>query len=143
MRDAAQSFSQQRKILSDDIRVVERKPAKSAHGRGQVHSLKGQPSASAEASANSENGKVGSAAHGEPRERLARGGGHGYVDLHRAACATNLMLDGVVFRACCQVHADKVVYASSGCVYPNHLQTDLHQILYLTEDMMGPPYDVG
>jgi nucleoside-diphosphate-sugar epimerase len=36
---------------------------------------------------------------------------------------------------------DKVVYASSGCVYPNHLQTDTNQILYLSEDMMGPPYD--
>src|SRR6516225_12108771 len=27
-------------------------------------------------------------------------GGRGYVDLHQAACATNLMLDSVVFRAC-------------------------------------------
>jgi nucleoside-diphosphate-sugar epimerase len=26
-------------------------------------------------------------------------------------------------------------------VYPNHLQTDPGQILYLTEDMVGPPYD--
>jgi nucleoside-diphosphate-sugar epimerase len=33
------------------------------------------------------------------------------------------------------------VYASSGCVYPNHLQTDPNEILYLTEDLVGPPYD--
>ncbi len=68
-------------------------------------------------------------------------GGRGYVDLHQAACASNLMLDGVLFRACIKAHVEKVVYASSGCVYPNHLQTDPEQILYLTEDMVGPPYD--
>lgn len=68
-------------------------------------------------------------------------GGRGYVDLHQAACAMNLMLDGVVFRACHLAGVDKVVYASSGCVYPNHIQTDPNQILYLTEDMVGPPYD--
>jgi len=68
-------------------------------------------------------------------------GGRGYVDLHQAACATNLMLDGVVFRACHKANVDKVVYASSGCVYPNGLQMDTNEILYLTENMVGPPYD--
>jgi UDP-glucose 4-epimerase len=68
-------------------------------------------------------------------------GGRGYVDLHQVACATNLVLDGLVFKACHQAGVEKLVYASSGCVYPNHLQTDPGQILYLTEDMVGPPYD--
>jgi UDP-glucose 4-epimerase len=68
-------------------------------------------------------------------------GGRGYVDLHQAACATNLMLDGIIFHACREARVDKVVYASSGCVYPNHLQTDPNQMLFLTEDMVGPPYD--
>jgi UDP-glucose 4-epimerase len=68
-------------------------------------------------------------------------GGRGYVDLHQVACATNLTLDGLVFKACHQADVEKVVYASSGCVYPNHIQTDPGQILYLTEDMVGPPYD--
>lgn len=68
-------------------------------------------------------------------------GGRGYVDLHQAACATNLALDGMLFRACHQAEVEKVVYASSGCVYPNHLQTDPGQVLYLTEDMVGPPCD--
>ena len=31
-------------------------------------------------------------------------GGRGYVDLHQAACATNLLLDGLVFRACHRAH---------------------------------------
>jgi nucleoside-diphosphate-sugar epimerase len=68
-------------------------------------------------------------------------GGRGYVDLHQAACATNLTVDGMMFRACHRARVDKVVYASSGCVYPNHLQADPNEILYLTEDMVGPPYD--
>ncbi len=68
-------------------------------------------------------------------------GGRGYVDLHQAACSTNLMLDGLIFSACYKARVEKVVYASSGCVYPNHLQTDPNEILYLTEDMVGPPYD--
>jgi nucleoside-diphosphate-sugar epimerase len=68
-------------------------------------------------------------------------GGRGYVDLHQAPCAGNLLLDGIVFRACYRAKVDKVVYASSGCVYPNHLQVDPKQLLYLTEDMVGPPYE--
>jgi nucleoside-diphosphate-sugar epimerase len=68
-------------------------------------------------------------------------GGRGYVDLHQAACAANLWLDGLVFHACYQAKVEKVVYASSGCVYPNYRQTDPDKILYLTEDMVGPPYD--
>jgi len=68
-------------------------------------------------------------------------GGRGYVELHQAACATNLTLDGLVFRAAQQAGVGKVVYASSGCVYPNFLQNDLSQVLYLTEDKAGPPYD--
>jgi nucleoside-diphosphate-sugar epimerase len=68
-------------------------------------------------------------------------GGRGYVDLHQAPCAVNLMLDGLVFRACRNGKVDKVVYASSGCVYPNHIQTDPREMFYLTEDKVGPPYD--
>jgi nucleoside-diphosphate-sugar epimerase len=68
-------------------------------------------------------------------------GGRGYLHLHQVACATNLVLDGLVFQACRNAGVDKVVYASSGCVYPNHLQTDPGEMLFLSEDMAGPPYD--
>jgi nucleoside-diphosphate-sugar epimerase len=68
-------------------------------------------------------------------------GGRGYVDLHQAACAGNLGLDGLLFRACVQQDVSKVVYASSGCIYPNYIQSDPREILYLTEDKAGPPYD--
>jgi len=68
-------------------------------------------------------------------------GGRGYVDLHNVECAGNLVLDGVVLRAAVDAGVEKLVFASSGCVYPNHLQHDTSEELYLTEDMVGPPYD--
>jgi nucleoside-diphosphate-sugar epimerase len=68
-------------------------------------------------------------------------GGRGYVDLHQAGPASNLFLDGVVFWEAVKARVEKVVFASSGCVYPNYLQTDVRQELYLTEEKAGPPYD--
>ncbi len=68
-------------------------------------------------------------------------GGRGYVQLHQAACAGNLALDGMLFLACCDSGVERLVYASSGCVYPNFKQTNPKEELYLTEDMVGPPYD--
>ena len=68
-------------------------------------------------------------------------GGRGYVDLHQVACSTNLILDGQLFQSAHEAGVEKIVFASSGCVYPNHLQMDTSKELYLTEDMVGPPYD--
>ena len=68
-------------------------------------------------------------------------GGRGYIDRRQAECATNLILDGLVFRSCCQAGVEKVVFASSGCVYPNFQQMNPSEEIYLTEDMVKPPYD--
>jgi nucleoside-diphosphate-sugar epimerase len=68
-------------------------------------------------------------------------GGRGYLDANQAACARNLMLDGILFDAARSAGVDKVVFASSGCVYPNHLQTRPEETIYLTEDLVTPPYD--
>jgi len=68
-------------------------------------------------------------------------GGRGYIDSHQAACSTNLALDGLVFRAAHAAGADKVVFASSGCVYPTSLQHDPKQMVYLTESLVKPPYE--
>jgi nucleoside-diphosphate-sugar epimerase len=68
-------------------------------------------------------------------------GGRGYVDLHQGATSSNFLLDGSVFWASLKEGVDKVVFASSGCVYPNFLQTDPKKILYLKEEMVKPPYD--
>jgi len=68
-------------------------------------------------------------------------GGRGYVDLHQAECARNLALDGTLIKAAQVAGVEKFVFASSGCVYPNYIQQDVNQELYLTEAMVGPPYD--
>lgn len=47
----------------------------------------------------------------------------------------------MVFRAAERAGVEKVVFASSGCVYPEHLQHDPDEVLYLTEDLVAPPYN--
>ncbi len=68
-------------------------------------------------------------------------GGRGYVDLHQAGPASNFHLDGLVFAEALRAKAKKVVFASSGCVYPNFLQSDLNKEIYLTEDLTKGPND--
>ena len=71
----------------------------------------------------------------------ANHGGRGYVDLRQVECSTNLILDGLLFREALRAGVQKIVYASSGCVYPNHIQTNPKEEKYLTEELVGPPYD--
>ncbi|HVE92185.1 MAG TPA: NAD-dependent epimerase/dehydratase family protein [Actinomycetota bacterium] len=68
-------------------------------------------------------------------------GGRGYIDLHQEAMTVNFLIDQNVFRASLDAGCEKVVYASSGCAYPLHLQSNPEETLYLTEDMVGPPYE--
>ncbi len=68
-------------------------------------------------------------------------GGRGYVDLHQAGPASNFFLDGLVFAEALKAKVRKVVFASSGCVYPNFLQADPSEELYLTEDLTKGPND--
>lgn len=68
-------------------------------------------------------------------------GGRGFIDLHQAGCSTNLALDGLMIRAAHKAGVEKFTFASSGCVYPDHLQHDPSEVLYLTEDLVKPPYD--
>jgi nucleoside-diphosphate-sugar epimerase len=52
-----------------------------------------------------------------------------------------LILDGLVFKTCYQAGVEKLVFASSGCVYPNSKQMNPNEEIYLTENMVKPPYD--
>jgi nucleoside-diphosphate-sugar epimerase len=68
-------------------------------------------------------------------------GGRGYIATHPVECSTNMILDGVVFRACHNEDVERVVFASSGCVYPTSRQMDPTEEVYLSEDMVGPPFE--
>ena len=68
-------------------------------------------------------------------------GGRGYIDTHPVECSTNMILDGLVFRNCHQAGVGKVVFASSGCVYPTSKQMNPKEEVYLREDMVRPPYE--
>jgi nucleoside-diphosphate-sugar epimerase len=68
-------------------------------------------------------------------------GGRGYVDLHQAGPASNLFLDGLIFWEALKARVEKVVFASSGCVYPNSMQTDPKKEIFLREEDVKPPHD--
>ena len=68
-------------------------------------------------------------------------GGRGYIDSHPVECSTNMILDGQVFRHAHQNGAEKIVFASSGCVYPTSAQMDVTKEVFLYEDMVTPPYE--
>src|SRR5262245_37655358 len=68
-------------------------------------------------------------------------GGRGYIDTHPVECSTNMVLDGLVFRSCHRAGVHKIVYASSGCVYPTSLQMDTGKEVYLQESMVTAPYE--
>lgn len=71
----------------------------------------------------------------------ARHGGRGFIQEHDPECSRNLSLDSIVIHACHQAGVQKVVFASSGCVYPTSLQTDPAQEVFLTENNVHPPYE--
>lgn len=68
-------------------------------------------------------------------------GGRGYVELKQSLTADNFNIDNNIFRASLKQKVEKIVYASSGCVYPNFLQKDSSKKIYLKEEDVGPPYD--
>jgi hypothetical protein len=52
-----------------------------------------------------------------------------------------MMLDQLVFDAAAKARVEKVVFASSGCVYRTGCRRIPRRPSYLREDMVGPPYD--
>lgn len=63
----------------------------------------------------------------------ANHGGRGYIDTHPVECLNNILLDHVVFDAAASSGAEKIIYASSACVYPIDLQENADQRYLLKE----------
>ncbi|MEO6092432.1 MAG: NAD-dependent epimerase/dehydratase family protein [Novosphingobium sp.] len=68
-------------------------------------------------------------------------GGRGFISTHQAACSTNLALDSIVIREAHRAGVEQLTFASSGCVYPTSMQEDPSEIVFLTEDLVKPPYE--
>ena len=64
-------------------------------------------------------------------------GGRGYIDTHPVECSTNMILDGQVFRYAHHNGAERIVFASSGCVYPTSAQMDVTKEVFLYEDIIA------
>lgn len=52
----------------------------------------------------------------------AKHGGRGYIESHELECLSNIGLDYNVFCQAAKAGIEKIVYASSACVYPTNLQ---------------------
>jgi nucleoside-diphosphate-sugar epimerase len=62
-------------------------------------------------------------------------GGRGYIDTHPVDCTSNMGLDHIVFAAAAAAGAQRLVHASSACVYPTTLQaSEEHRVLLREED---------
>ncbi|MFH1421526.1 MAG: NAD-dependent epimerase/dehydratase family protein [Planctomycetota bacterium] len=68
-------------------------------------------------------------------------GGRDYIENHQADCAKNLAIDGLLFHEAHLAEVEKIVFASSACVYPNYLQKDSSQEVILNEEIVKHPYD--
>src|SRR5947209_5105978 len=67
-------------------------------------------------------------------------GGRGFIDTHPADCASNLVLDGIVFEEALRSRVARLCYASSACVYPVNRQgmPESGQTVYLKEEWADP-----
>ena len=61
-------------------------------------------------------------------------GGRGYIETHPVECLGNVALDHLVVGAALDTGVDKLVFASSACVYPVTLQEDPSGRSLLTEE---------
>lgn len=60
-------------------------------------------------------------------------GGRGYVELEQVACSNNFVIDNNILQACIKAKVPKVIFASSGCIYPMYMQNDVTKEIFLTE----------
>jgi UDP-glucose 4-epimerase len=63
----------------------------------------------------------------------AQHGGRGYIESHPVECMNNMVLDHAVFQAAARGKAEKIIFASSACVYPTVLQSSNKALNLLKE----------
>jgi UDP-glucose 4-epimerase len=70
-------------------------------------------------------------------------GGRGFIDTHPVECASNLVLDGIVFDEAWRAGVSQTCFASSACVYPvNRQARDAAEPVYLREEW-ADPFTIG
>lgn len=73
-------------------------------------------------------------------------GGRGYVEMQQLNCSNNFAIDNNVLQAAVQSNIDKLIFASSGCIYPMYMQNDTSKEILLREDqatVMHGDYPAG
>lgn len=65
-------------------------------------------------------------------------GGRGYIDAHPADVCSNFVIDHHVFESAWKAGVEKVVFASSACVYPPRLQSQYDSNYLLKESDCDP-----
>lgn len=65
-------------------------------------------------------------------------GGRGYIHTHPADVCSNFAIDHHVFEASYLAEVERVVFASSACVYPPRLQSEIGSDYLLKEDDSNP-----
>lgn len=65
-------------------------------------------------------------------------GGRGYIQTHPADVCSNLSIDHHVFEVCAELAVEKVVFASTACVYPTNLQSKIGSDYKLKEEDSDP-----
>jgi nucleoside-diphosphate-sugar epimerase len=71
-------------------------------------------------------------------------GGRGFIDTHPADCASNLVLDGIVFDEAARAKVESVCFASSACVYPvQHQRAPVDGKTVLLKEEWADPFREG
>lgn len=65
-------------------------------------------------------------------------GGRGYIDSHPADVCSNFAIDHHVYESACRAGVEKVVFASSACVYPPRMQSHYDSNYLLKESDCDP-----
>ena len=61
-------------------------------------------------------------------------GGRGYVELQQLACSNNFVIDNNVLQATVNAAVPRLIFASSGCIYPMFMQNDITKEMFLREE---------